>query len=114
MSSRPESFRPFPVASDTLLSVACRPLRPPSVARWKSDGRDILGLPWASESMSSSVAVCRSCVSLREMPISTPCVKTLCPLIWPYAPSGANVTALVPASSRQFDGTLIRKSSPSL
>ena len=41
-------------------------------------------------------------------------VKTLLPLWSPYAPSGANVTALDPASSRQFDGTLIWKTSPSL
>src|SRR6478672_12882351 len=64
--------------------------------------------------MSSSVAVCRSCVSLRASPTCAPCVKTLCWLAVPYAPSGANVTELFPGNSRQFEGTLMRKTLPSL
>src|SRR5262249_1627096 len=64
--------------------------------------------------MSSVVAVWRSCRSLRATPISMPGVKTLLPLIVPYAPSGANVTLLLFASSIQFDGTLTRNRSPSV
>ena len=47
------------------------------------DGRPMREFPCASESMSSSVAVCRSCVSLRAMPISTPCVNTTLPFACP-------------------------------
>src|SRR3982074_1462542 len=64
--------------------------------------------------MSSPVAVCKSCVSLRPAPSSTPCVNTPWPLDCPYAPSGANVTALAPGSSRQFEGTLTRNRPPSV
>ncbi len=58
--------------------------------------------------MSSSVAVCRSCVSLRASPASTPCVNMLCWFSVPYPPSGANVTELFPGISRQLLGTLTR------
>src|SRR5213593_3966094 len=64
--------------------------------------------------MSSSVAVCRSCVSLRPIPNSTPCVKTVCPLFCPYAPLGANVTELLDWISCQLAGTLTWNRFPSL
>jgi hypothetical protein len=57
--------------------TARSPLRPPSFTRSYRDGRLNCGLPAASEAISSSVAVCRSCVSLRDDPTSTPWVKTL-------------------------------------
>ncbi len=34
-------------------------------------------------------------------------MNTLWPFDDPYAPSGANVTLLLPGTSRQFDGTLL-------
>jgi len=64
------------------------------------------GPPRDSELMRSSVAACRSRVLLRARPIFTPCVKMPWPLIVPYAPGGANVTVLLPGSSRQLEGTL--------
>ena len=64
--------------------------------------------------MKSSVVTLRLCLSLRASPMPTPCVNTLFTPAFPYAPSGANVTALDPGSSRQFDGMLTRISSPSM
>ena len=59
------------------------------------------------------MAVCRLWSSFRLTPTWTPCVNTLLPSIVPYAPSGANVTLLLLASSRQLDGTFTRNTFPS-
>src|SRR5205814_7086747 len=72
-----------------------------------------LGLKRTLDVMKSFVVARRLRLSLRASPIATPWVNTLFTPAFPKAPSGANVTALEPGSSRQFDGMLTRISSPS-
>ena len=62
--------------------------------------------------MSSSVAVCRSCDSLRATPNSTPCVNTLWPLSTVRAVRRERHRAVLPGSSRQLPGTLTRNRLP--
>src|SRR5262249_53976669 len=103
-----------PVASLRFDRIVRRPRRPPKDTLEGPDCRRRLGFPCESDWISSSVAVCTSCDSLRATPNSLPCVKTLWPLCAPNPPCGANVTLLLSSICSQFDGTLTRNTLPAL